>query len=89
MNEWNLNSLKRGYYSGYSSSNEPGTIQSIFATVLPILPSIIFDKYNQNNLGNAENNGLSKKSEFKFMSNMIDINVITVQKLLYCLLIYK
>lgn len=64
MNEWNLNTLKRGYYTGYSSSNKPGTVQSIFATVLPMLPSIIFDKYNQNNnLGNAENYSLPKKSK--------------------------
>lgn len=64
MSEWNLNPLKRGYYSGYSSSNQPGTIQSIFVTVLPILPTIIFDKYNTNNLGNTENYGISKNSKF-------------------------
>lgn len=63
MNEWNLNPLKRGYYTGYSSSNQPGTVQSIFATVLPMLPSIIFDKYNQNNLGNDQNNSFPKKSK--------------------------
>jgi hypothetical protein len=64
MTEWNLNPLKRGYYTGYSSSNQPGTMQSIFATVLPMLPSIIFDKYNQNNLGDAEiTHSLPKKSE--------------------------
>lgn len=63
MNEWNLNTLKRGYYTGYSSSNQPGTVQSVFATILPILPSIIFDKYNQNNLGNTENYSVPKKSE--------------------------
>lgn len=53
MNEWNLNTLKRGYYSGYSSSNQPGTLQSTFATVLPMLPSIIFDNHNQNNIGDV------------------------------------
>lgn len=63
MNEWNLNPLKRGYYTGYSSSNRPGTIQSTFATVLPILPSVIFGRYNQNNLGNSKNYSLPKKSE--------------------------
>lgn len=63
MNEWNLNSLKHGYYSGYSSSNQPGTMQSVYATVLPVLPSIIYDKYNQNNLGDTENHSLPKKSE--------------------------
>jgi len=62
-NEWNLNPLKRGYYTGYSSSNRPGTIQSTFATVLPMLPSIIFDKYNNNNLGDAKIYSLPKKSE--------------------------
>ncbi|VVC36103.1 Hypothetical protein CINCED_3A021410 [Cinara cedri] len=62
MNEWNLNPLKRGYYTGYSSSNKPGTMQSIFATVLPILPSVIFDRYNQNNLGNTKNYSLPKKN---------------------------
>lgn len=63
MNEWNLSPLKRGYYSGYSSSNRPGTLQSIVTTVLPLLPSVIFDKYNQNNLGNVENYKLPKKSK--------------------------
>lgn len=63
MNEWNLNPLKRGYYTGYSSSNQPGTVQSVFTTVLPMLPSIIFDKYNQNNLNNVQNYSFSKKSE--------------------------
>lgn len=67
MNEWNLNPLKRGYYSGYSSSNEPGIMQTTLATALPLLPLIIFDKYNHNNLGNTENYGLSKKSEFKYI----------------------
>lgn len=62
INEWNLNSLKRGYYTGYSSSNRPGTIQSIVLTVLPMLPSIIFDKYNKNHLGNLENYNLPTKS---------------------------
>lgn len=64
MNEWNLNPLKHGYYSGYSSSNQPGTMQSVYATVLPLLPAIIFDKYNQNNLGDTENYSLPKKSEW-------------------------
>jgi len=63
MNEWNLNTLKHGYYSGYSSSNQPGIMQSVYATVLPLLPSIIFDKYNQNNLGDTENYSLPKKSK--------------------------
>lgn len=63
MNEWNLNPLKRGYYTGYSSSNRPGTIQSLLTTVLPILPLIIFDRYNQKNLGNTKNYSLPKKSE--------------------------
>lgn len=62
MNEWNLNPLKHGYYSGYSSSNQPGTMQSVYATVLPLLPAIIFDKYNQNNLGDTENYSLPKKN---------------------------
>lgn len=64
MNEWNLNPLKRGYYTGYSSSNRPGTIQSTFATVLPILPSIIFEKYNKYNLEDTENYSLPKQSKY-------------------------
>lgn len=66
MNEWNLNPLKRGYHTGYSSSNRPGTIQSVFATVLQMLPSVIFDKYNKNNLGDAVIDSSTKTSKQHF-----------------------
>lgn len=68
-NEWNLNTLKRGYYKGYSSSNRPGTLQSTFVTVLSILPLIIFENHSQKNLDGAVNHKLPKHSESKINDN--------------------
>ncbi|XP_050420959.1 heme peroxidase 2 [Adelges cooleyi] len=68
VNEWNLIPLKRGYYTQYSSAIRPGVLQSIFATVLPILPAIIFDKNQQKNLGGTTNNNLSKSNIEAFLS---------------------
>lgn len=63
MNKWDLSPLKRGYYAGYSSSNRPGTMQSAFATVLPMLPQVIFDKCSKNDLARAEMFSSPKESK--------------------------
>lgn len=87
-NEWNLNPLKRGYHTGYSSSNRPGTVQSIFATVLSILPLIIFDKYNQNNIGVANNSSLPTKSERSF-KNYSEYDILYIIRYITIILIFN